>query len=533
METTEKKKPEVAALDWTPELEELRFRRKVAEGLGGPESIAYQHSKGKLTARERLDLLLDEDSFREIGKIAGKGKYNKDGDLESFTPSNSIAGTGRIEGRKLIVTSDDFTIRAGSSESAVPEKWVYAERMAHEMEMPLIRLVDTAGGSVKDLEKNQGTKIPGYPMWSNVSLLGRVPVVGVALGACAGLGALRVGLAHFSVMVKDMSQVFAAGPPVVKQGLNQDVTKDELGGWQVHTRMSGVVNNEAVDEADAFRQVRQFLSYMPRNVWEVPERKFTDDDPWRVNEELNSIIPKDRRKIYKPRKILETVFDKGSIFEIARTFGGSTITCLARLNGYTVGVMASDPIVMGGALTLQSARKMERFVDLCDTFHIPIINFVDQPGVMTGLEAERNGTMGAAMRAIAAIEQAQTPWCSIIVRRAFGVGGGAHGPKQGPEGRSLNHRFAWPSARWGSVPIEGGVAASYKKEIAAAEDPIARREELESYYHKLASPFRTAEKFGVVDIIEPSETRAVLSDWVEDAYELTKRHVGLRCRTMR
>ena len=532
MEKTEEKKTE-AAMDWTPELEELQFRRKEADGLGGPESIAYQHSKGKLTARERIDLLFDKDSFREMGKITGKGKYNKDGDLESFTPSNAIMGTGRIDGRKLIVTSDDFTIRAGSSESAVPEKWVYAERMAHEMEMPLVRLVDTAGGSVKDLERLQGTKIPGYPMWSNISLLGRVPVVGMALGACAGLGAIRVGLSHFSVMVKDMSQVFAAGPPVVKQGLNQDVTKEELGGSYVHTRLSGVVNNEAVDEADAFRQVRQFLSYMPRNVWEVPERKITDDNPWRVDKELNSIIPKDRRKIYKPRKILETVFDKGSLFEISRYFGGSTITCLARLNGYTVGVMASDPIIMGGALTLQSARKMERFVDLCDTFHIPIINFVDQPGVMTGLEAERNGTMAAAIRAIAAIEQAKTPWCSIIVRRAFGVGGGAHGPKQGPEGRSLNHRFAWPSARWGSVPIEGGVAAAYKREIAEAANPDARREELEGYYHKLASPFRTAEKFGIVDIIEPCETRAVLCDWVEDAYELTKRQVGLSSRTMR
>src|SRR5690625_1026887 len=229
-----------------------------------------------------------------MGKIAGKGNYDEEGSLESFTPSNSVIGTGRIDGRKLVVSGDDFTIRGGSSESTVAEKWLYAERMAHEMEMPIIRLVDTAGGSIKILEQQQDTKIPGYSTWPMVSLLGRVPVVGVALGACAGLGAVKASLSHFSVMVKDISHVFAGGPPVIKQGLNQDVTKEELGGWRTHTQKSGIINNVADNEKDAFQQVTQFLSYMPRNVWEVPERKNTKDDSSRINEELNSIIPKDR-----------------------------------------------------------------------------------------------------------------------------------------------------------------------------------------------------------------------------------------------
>ncbi|QQK77802.1 propionyl-CoA carboxylase [Salicibibacter cibarius] len=518
--------------EWGEELNELRYRREMAENMGGDDSIDFQHNRGKLTVRERIKALVEYNSFNELGKIAGKGKYNKEGNLESFSPSNSVMGTARIDKKKIVVSGDDFTIRGGSSESTVSDKWVYAERMANEMDKPLIRLVDTAGGSVKLLEQQQATKIPGYSRWPSISLLGRVPVVGVALGSCAGLGAIKVGISHFSVMVKDISHVFAGGPPVVKQGLNYDVTKEELGGTQVHTR-SGVVNNEATDEEDAFRQVRQFLSYMPQNVWEVPEYKPTNDSPDRMNNELNTIIPKNKRKIYDMRKILKTVVDEGTLFEISRHFGGSTITCLARMNGYTVGIIANDPKIMGGSLTLQAANKTEKFVDLCDTFHIPIINFVDQPGVMSGIEAERNGTLTSAIRTLGAIEQAEIPWCSIIVRRAFGVGGGAHGPKHGPSGRSLNHRFAWPSARWGSIPVEGGVAAAYKKEISQAENPDKRQEEIEYYYQNLSSPFRTAEKFGVVDIIEPKETRYVLSDWVEDAYELTKRQVGMKLRTMR
>ena len=520
------------AEDWTPELEELEYRRARADALGGPEAVEFQHSRGKLTVRERVATLLDDGTFREQGKIAGKGTYNDDATLREFTPSNAVIGTGRIDGRKLVVSGDDYTIRAGSSESTVSDKWVYAERLAHEYRMPLVRLVDTAGGSVKLLEQQQSTKIPGYARWPSISLLGRVPVVGVGLGACAGLGAIKVGLSHFSVMTEETAFVFAGGPPVVRQGLGQDVTKEELGGAKVHTK-SGVVMNAAKDEDEAFAQVRRFLSYMPRNVWEVPERVTPDDDPGRAEDALDTAIPRDRRRIYKPRNILALVMDKGSIFEVGRRFGGAVVTCYARLDGHAVGVIASDPAMMGGALTLHAAQKMARFVDICDTFHLPIVNFVDQPGVMTGPAAEGAGTLSAAIGLLGAIEQAETPWCSIIVRRAFGVGGGAHGPKHGPDGRSLNHRFAWPSARWGSIPVEGGVAAAYKKEIAASPDPEARREELEAYFTELASPFRTAEKFGIVDIIRPAETRAVLCDWVEDAHALTQGQTGPKARTMR
>ena len=206
---------------------------------------------------------------------------------------------------------------------------------------------------------------------------------------------------------------------------------------------------------------------------------------------------------------------------------------LGRFDGCVVGVLANDPRVMGGALTSAAARKTERFVDLCDTFHLPVVNFVDQPGVMFGLDAEKAGTMRDAIRAIGAIEQASVPWMSIITRRAFGVGGGMHGPKHGPEGRSLNHRVAWPTARWGSIPIEGGVAAAYRREIEASDDPKARRDEIEARYHRLSSPFRTAERFGIVDIVRPSETRLAIRDWLFDALTLCERQVGVKRRTLR
>ncbi len=518
---------------WEPELAQLRRRHDAARAMGGEEAITRWHDEGRLTARERIEAFLDAGSFQELGALAGKGRYRADGELESFTPSNCVMGTGELDARRLVVVADDFTLRGGSSEATVSDKWVYAERMAYEFRMPLVRFVDSAGGSVKLLEQMGRTKIPGYALWPFVQLLGVTPVASIAFGSCAGLGAARLLASHFSVMIRAKSYVFAAGPPVVRQGLGQEVTKEELGGASVHTKASGCINNAAADEREALDQVRRFLSYMPRNVWALPDRVATADDAGRHEEGLNTIIPRDRRKGFDPRRILQLVCDQGSIFEMSPSFGGSLVTVLARLDGHAVGAMINNPAVMGGALTRAAAQKMERFVDLCDTFHLPVVNFVDQPGTMIGVEAERAGTLLAAARAACAIEQASVPWVSVVIRRAFGLAGSMLGPWHGPSGTSLNHRFAWPSARWGSIPIEGGVAAAYRREIAAAPDPEARRTELEQRYHHYASPFRTAEAFGVVDIVEPAATRALLCGWVRDAYEVTRTQLGPRARTMR
>jgi acetyl-CoA carboxylase carboxyltransferase component len=297
--------------------------------------------------------------------------------------------------------------------------------------------------------------------------------------------------------------------------------------------MSGVVTNAADSEEDAFDQVRRFLSFLPTSVWSLPPRQDCGDERRRADAWLDEAIPLDTRKIFDVRKILQSVFDAGSLFELGRGFGASTVTMLGRLDGCAVGIVANDPRVMGGALTSQAARKLERFVDICDTFHLPIVNFVDQPGVMFGSDAEQAGTIGAAMQAIGAIEQSRVPWCAIILRRSFGVGGQMHGPQHGPDGYALLHRFAWPTARWGSIPVEGGVAAAYKRELEEAVNAQERQAQLEAYYQQLSSPFRTAERFGVIDIIKPRETRPLLCDWVRDACAVTRDQVGIRTRTFR
>jgi acetyl-CoA carboxylase carboxyltransferase component len=508
--------PGAADGEWGPELAELAQRRRDGRAMGGPEALAKFRASGRLNARERIDALVDPGSFREAGRITGRGHYDGDGGFASLTPVNAIIGTGRIDGRKVAVSADDFTLRAGSSEATISDKWVYAERIAHQLRMPLIRLVDTAGGSVKLLEKQGHAKIPGYPNWPVVALMRSVPVVGVALGACAGLGAIKVLASHFSVMVRDQSQVFAAGPPVVKQAYGVDIDKNALGGSDVHRR-SALVHNEAVDERDAFAQVRRFLSYLPRHAWRLPARGPCDDDPARADDWLKNAIPRDRRKIFDPRRILASVFDRDSVFEIGRHQGGAIITALARLDGWPVGVLCSDPKVSGGAMTLTAAWKMERHVQLCDLFGLPVVNLVDQPGNATGPDAELAGTLLGAVRVLTTIEQARVPWVSIILRRAFGMAGGLHAPKHFP---ALNLRYAWPSARWGSIPVEGGVAAAYRREIASADSPAERQAELEAHYLRLGSPFRTAEHFGILDIIDPRETRAILCDWIEDAREV-------------
>lgn len=504
--------------EWKEEYEELARRRQMAQAMGGEEALRKHKEKGRLNARERIACFLDEGSFHEMGRITGKGQYDESGRFVSLQPVNAVIGKGKVENRTVVVSADDFTLRAGSSESTISEKWIYADRLALTLSAPLVRLVDSAGGSVKLLQQMNGTKIPGYPTWPVIKLLDEVPVVGVALGSCAGLGAMRVLVSHFSVMVRDQAQVFAAGPPVVKQAYGIEIDKNDLGGYKVH-RKSALVHNEAVDERDAFQQVRRFLSYLPRNAKQLAARIATTDTPDRVEDWLADAIPRDRRKIYDPRKILAAVCDKDSIFEIGRWQGGSIITALARIDGYPVGILCSDPKIAGGAMTTTSAYKMERHAKLCDTFGLPMINFVDQPGNATGPDAEIHGTLLAAVRVLTTIENAKIPWFSVIMRRCFGMAGGMHAPKYFPQ---LNHRVAWPSARWGSIPIEGGVYAAHRSEIEEADDPAAKQMELEGRYHHLGSPFRTAEAFGVLDIIDPRETRSLLCDWVAEAWQVLR-----------
>ncbi|HXU09071.1 MAG TPA: carboxyl transferase domain-containing protein, partial [Blastocatellia bacterium] len=485
---------------------------------------------GKLTVRERIDRLLDPGSFHEIGALAGQATY-ENGQLVSFIPSNFVMGTGRIEGRRVVVAGDDFTVRGGAADARVGDKAGYAERLARELRMPIVRLVDGTGGggSVKTLETMQRTYVPANPAWDLVvALLSEVPVVGACMGSVAGLGAVRVVTSHFSLMVKGTSQLFVAGPPVVERGVSEKVTKEQLGGSHMHAHGSGAVDNEVESEDEAFASIRRFLSYLPSNVWQLPPKANSTDDPERREEELISIIPRNRRLGFDLRRLINLVFDHDSVFEIARYYGRPLMTCLARLNGHPVGVLASDPQQGGGGLDASGSEKMTRFVDLCDTFHLPVVNFVDQPGFLIGTAAERAGTARYGARAMAAVYQATVPWVSIILRRVFGVAGAAHGNAQ-----ALNLRYAWPSGDWGSLPIEGGVQAAYRREIESSPDPAARRREIEDRLNELRSPFRTAEAFGIEEIIDPRDTRRLLCEWVASAYEILPSDLGPKRRGCR
>jgi acetyl-CoA carboxylase carboxyltransferase component len=365
------------------------------------------------------------------------------------------------------------------------------------------------------------TYVPFIPGWETAAEnLSTVPVAAAALGPVAGLGAARVVASHFSVIVRDTAQLFVAGPPVVAAAMGESPDKEELGGARAQTR-AGAVDNEAADEDDALAQVRRFLSYLPQNVWELPPIVPSDDPPDRREPDLLSIVPRERRKPYKARRILEAVFDRGSVFEVGRTYGRPLVTSLARLGGRPVGVLCSDPNHYGGGLTADASEKLIRFVDLCDQFRLPVVNFVDQPGFVIGTAAERAGTIRRGTRALYAGYQATVPWVSVLVRKVFGVAGAGHGNHA-----RLNLRYAWPSGDWGSLPIEGGVQAAYRREIEAAEDPERRRAELEAHFERFRSPLRTAEAFGVEEIVDPRDTRRLLVEWVALAYRIVPTQLG-------
>lgn len=505
-------------MTWAKELEELKRREALAEEMGGADKVARQHSRGKMDARARLAALVDEGSFREIGKIAGRGHYDENGDLESVTPAPFLFGKATINGRPVVATADDFTIRGGAADAGIARKMVQAEQMAHELRLPIIRMIDGTGGggSVKTLEQIGATYIPAVPGWGDVvTNLGTVPVVALALGPTAGLGAARTVASHYSIMVKGLSQIFAAGPAVVeamgeayKDGsASHEDAKEALGGSAIHTR-NGVVDDEVSSEAEAFARARHFLSFMPEHVGQLARRADCSDPADRREEALLSLVPHDPKQVYSMRRALEMILDKGTVFEIGRGWGRAAITALARLDGWPVAVVASDPSYLGGSWEAKTSEKVERFVKLADQFRLPIVHLVDNPGFMIGREAEMAGTIRYGVQAMNAIYKASVPLASVVMRRAYGIAGSAMSNAE-----RYQYRFCWPSGDWGSLPIAGGLEVAYKAELEAAEDPEAELEAIRERLAKVTSPFRSAERFNVEDIIDPRDTRPLLCEF--------------------
>jgi acetyl-CoA carboxylase carboxyltransferase component len=519
---------------WKSDINELERRKKIARQLGGKENVARHHKQGKMTVRERIDWLVDDGSFFERGILAGVPTYDNDTKhkLIDLAPCPFVMGIATVNGRKVAIHGDDFTVKGASVGRLYKAKSAYFVKMARSLRLPIIRLVEGAGGSIREILEMGYTELPTSGdecAQDRVEVMSEVPVVSAGFGSIAGLGAMYMVQSHFSIMIKKQTQVFVGGPHLVKAALGQEISKEELGGHKIHARQTGVIDNEAEDEIDALEQVKGFLSYLPSHVWQMPARQQSEGDkPRRREGELLSIIPKDPKKPYDIRRILDLVFDKGSILEIGKYQGRSQVTALARLNGYAVGVLANNPMYLAGAFDYDVAEKFTRFVDMCDTFHLPIVNLVDQAGFAIGKESEEHGTIRKGVRASFSIIQTTVPLAVIYLRKCFGVAGAAQ-----KGGLRLSWRFAWPSAVWGNIPVEGGVYAAHKAEIEASHDPQAYLEDLHKTYRAIQSPFRTAEAFGIEDIIDPRDTRPVLCDWVQMAYEVENDNLGVKKRGMR
>jgi acetyl-CoA carboxylase carboxyltransferase component len=513
-------------MSWRAQIEQIHQRRSLAEACGGPDAVAKHHAAGKFTVRERIARVLDRGSFREVGQLAGHASYDVNGQLTAFEPAPYVMGIGRIDGRPVAIGGEDYTIRAGTSFGAERRKGGqggFIEDLAYEYRIPLINLIDGTGGTVNTARRKGYAVVPGYGQDGferSVDLMGIVPVVSAVMGTTAGGPSARAMLAHWSIMVQGSGQIFAAGPPVVERATGEKLTKEALGGTRVAVDTAGSIDNAAIDEEDCFRKIRQFLSYMPTNVWELPPDIDCADPADRCEDALADIVPRSARQAYDMKKLVALIVDRQTLFEIQPTFGRSVITALARMNGKVVGIVASNPM-FGGIVDHKAARKQGRFVELCDMFHIPLIFFVDVPGLMIGSESEANAILREGVRARYIGLQVSVPVFTVIVRKCYGVAGGSTIDRRG-----LNFKIAWPSAEWGSLPVEGGVKAAYRKEIESAPNPAQREKEIESELRQLASPFRTAEAFAIEDLIDPRETRPYLCQFIDALQARLKTQLG-------
>ncbi|MFL2783433.1 MAG: acyl-CoA carboxylase subunit beta [Dehalococcoidia bacterium] len=509
-------------MPWEQALDDMDYVKEIAKELGGEERVKRQHSGGRYTIRERIDKMLDPGSFLEAGPMVGAAEFDDDGNLTEFTPGAFVMGLGEIEGRSVAIGGDDFTISGGSPHNVSKGPRQFTIPLSIQYGIPYIHLVEGVGHSAKKDEASGHMGLPdGGQWWHFAELMRNVPVAAGVMGSVAGAPAAHALMSHFTVMIKEQSQIFPSGPPVVQRAIGETLSKEELGGYKMHTHESGQVDNVADSEEEAFEQIKQFLSYLPNTTNEVPDRIETGDPPDRRPEELLNIIPANRKRSYDPRKLIKHVVDNGEFFEMREHWAGAVITGFARLDGYSVGIIGSDPKVMAGAMDGWAAEKYAHFVDLCDAFNLPVVIFLDMPGFMLGSHSERKATMRRGVRALIASYEAEVPKVEFNVRKSYGVAADAPNSLGHPNG--LNLRYGWPAGEWGGIPIEGGVAAAYRREIENAPDPEAHRTMIEDRLLKLRSPFRAAYKGDVVDLIDPRDTRKLACRFVKLAQPLLQK----------
>ena len=548
---------------WAPMLSDVRALQAIAHKRFAPDStdpgVLRQRKRGKLTCRERIDLLLDPGSFREVGSLAGFTDYDDAGRISGFTPANHVGGWGKIGNRLAVVCADDFTSRGGHADGAIAAKAFHLDQLSLDLRCPSIRLLDgsSGGGSIAAMvprqhkagesraQESSGTIVAGRPRVSGeggsflvshlgsttyVAQLAQVPVVNLLLGSVVGIGAAKAVLGHFAVMVRDISQLFVAGPPVVSHAMGYDITKEELGGWQVHCR-NGSVDNLAESEEEAATMTKRFLSYLPLSVYEAPPWLQPDpsDQPDRREEELFTIVPRKRTTTFDMRRAIRLMADRGSFFEIGPLWGTDQIVGFVRFNGYPMGFVASDcRHVNGGAMTADGCDKLKRHLDLCDLFHLPILNLVDSPGFAVGLEHEITGTIRKGAEWMIAYAQVSVPIFTVIMRRSFGVAGNNFAtPRSG-----ASARVVWPAADVGGIPPEGGIEAAYTRQLAEAADPAALRAEINARIESARGPIGPLNKFQIEEMIDPRDTRRWICEWIANAYRIVSQPACLVPRSI-
>jgi propionyl-CoA carboxylase beta chain len=486
-------------------LEALRERSQLAEQGGGVERVAKQHEAGKLTARERIEFLLDEDSFEEFDKLVVHRSRDFGMDRQLFPGDGVITGFGLVDGRKVLVFAQDFTVFGGSLSETHAEKICKVMDLAMKVGAPIIGLNDSGGARIQEGVVSLG----GYAdiFLRNTLASGVVPQISCILGPCAGGAVYSPAITDFNVMVKDTSYMFITGPDVIKTVTHEDVTKEELGGAMTHNRVSGVAHFAADSDEHALRVVRELLSFIPSNNLDDAPRTATNDPSDRCDIKLNTLVPEASNQPYDIRDVINLIVDDGYFFEVHQLYAPNICVGFARLGGRSVGIVANQPAYLAGVLDIDASIKGARFVRFCDCFNIPLITFEDVPGFLPGVAQEHGGIIRHGAKLLYAFAEATVPKITVITRKAYG---GAYCVMASKHIRT-DINLAWPTAEIAVMGPEGAVGILYRREINEAKDrDAARRARVVELEEKFANPYVAAERGFIDEVIEPSETRPKL-----------------------
>ncbi len=476
-------------------------QEKIKQG-GGPKRIEVQHAKGKLTARERIARLLDEGSFQEMDAYITHRHSDFGMDQNHYPGDSVVTGFGKIDGRNVCLCAQDFTVLGGSFSEAQGQKVAKAMDLALQSGVPVIGLNDSVGARIQEGVYSLAAYAELF--WRNTQASGVIPQISVMLGPCAGGSVYSPALTDFVIMARETSHMFITGPEVIKTVTREEVDLETLGGAQAHSAISGVAHFAAGDEEQALELTRKLLSYLPSNNAEAPPAIMPNDDPWRMDPELNTVVPLDPSEVYDMKTVINKIFDRDSFVEVHQEFAQNAIIGFARLHGQVVGIVAQQPAVLAGVIDIDASDKIARFIRFCDAFNIPLVTLIDSPGFMPGLAQEHGGIIRHGAKIVYAYAEATVPKLSIVTRKAYG---GAYIVMSSKYIRT-DLAFAWPTAEIAVMGSEGAVNILYRKQLKAAEDPEADRARLAAAFRKkFSKPYSSAASGHIDDILVPAETR--------------------------